>query len=89
MLKKISNLSRPKLLEKLNSGMKNVSLISPEKNNYAQAINSVTPLNLGRNLNNVSLIIKKNSSQNKSYSLPKYVPLNDRFPALPQSVKLI
>ena len=86
MLKKINDLSRPKLLDKLNSKMMKHSrvAVTPDKKSLDRVVNNISLLNQGRNSNDVSLNLKNNHSQNKSYSQPKYIPIHDRFPVIIQ-----
>jgi len=86
MLSKVNELSKPKKLDKFNNEMsKHSKVIIPSPNINRKLVNDKTTLSpVGRNLdrqfseqyNNISTV-------NKSFSTPKYVPLNDRLPIVP------
>jgi len=85
-LTKIKELSKPKLLDKLNTEMikHNRVITSPvttKKILTTQITSTLSPV--GRNLEK-QLTENQNSSTNvnKSFSIPKYLPLNERLPIM-------
>jgi len=92
-LTKITELSKPKVLEKLNTEMAkhNRAILIPspslnKKHMTTQVTSTMSPI--GRNLDRHFSEQQYNSSANKSYSIPKYVPLNERLPVVSSNSKI-
>jgi len=85
-LTKIRELSKPKLLDKLNTEMTKhnrviTSPVTAKKVLISQVTSTLSPV--GRNLDKQLTEIQNSSTNvNKSFSIPKYLPLNERLPIM-------